>query len=146
MRVQVYVSVSVIFHCRWRVGSVAATRLMREEAVHKLAMPRPRPVLTPRPRLHVAYTSFDLRNHATGWMIAGMFEAHNRSRVVVSGAVGGWSEDSAHAYETSASVSAYGTLTRTVTTRAITHAAVAHCFMAAPTSLHMRSNCVNHVS
>ena len=35
-------------------------------------------------RLHVAYLSYDLREHPIGWMVEGLFQSHNRSAVMIS--------------------------------------------------------------
>jgi hypothetical protein len=35
-------------------------------------------------RLHVAYMSFDLREHPIGWMVEGLLHRHNRRRVYIS--------------------------------------------------------------
>lgn len=50
----------------------------------------PSPPLARRPRaagqrLHIAYLSADLRDHAMGTLLAGLFEAHDRSRFEVTG-------------------------------------------------------------
>jgi protein O-GlcNAc transferase len=47
---------------------------------HRWARPAPLPPRMTRERLRVAYISADLRNHAVAFLLAGIFERHDRSR------------------------------------------------------------------
>jgi protein O-GlcNAc transferase len=74
--------------------------------------PAPRPPRSADIRIKVAYLSFDLQEHATAYLIAGLFEAHDRSRFEITALSYGPKDESAMRQRLEASVERFVDVSR----------------------------------
>jgi predicted O-linked N-acetylglucosamine transferase (SPINDLY family) len=84
-----------------KAGESAATQapdasLVAEDAAAPAAPAQglPPPQDSPAPRVKVAYLSFDFQEHATAYLVAGLFEAHDRNRFEIFALSYGPNDDS----------------------------------------------------